>query len=316
MFERFGTRARRVIFFARSEASQEGSRFIETEHLLLGLLRVGLDLVEFTNLKPEVIRREIEALPLQRPKASASEDVPLSHESKRVLDFAAEECARLGHPHVGSEHLLLGLLREEKCLAADILHKRGVRLSQVREEIAKTGPREQGSARFGMTGGVGLHRAAQLAGQFGLMAAALRESARVLYLARHEAVQRHSACIETADLLLALTHEKEVAERFLVPVASVRRHGNIGLATPGEKVSPEELPFSEDFKLACTFAVEEAARLGQPPGPGHLLLGILRVESCAAAKVLRDCGSTAAGIRALLAPPPPPSDSEQGRSYV
>ena len=61
-----------------------------------------------------------------------------------------------------------------------------------------------------------------------------------------------------------------------------------------------ELPFSEDCKLAFNFAAEEAAQLGQRTGPGHLLLGILRVESCAAAQILRDCGLTEAGIRAQL----------------
>jgi hypothetical protein len=107
-----------------------------------------------------------------------------------------------------------------------------------------------------------------------------------------------------------------VKERFLVSAETVRKHGGLTPVTASETVSAEELPFSESFKLACTFAIEEAAQLGQHTGPGHLLLGILRVESCAAAKTLRACGLSAAGIRAQLAPPPPSSDPEQGRSYV
>ena len=73
-----------------------------------------------------------------REKVSTSVDLPLSHECKRVLAYGAEEAERLNHKHIGTEHLLLGLLREEKCFAAEILHERGLRLSQVREEIARS----------------------------------------------------------------------------------------------------------------------------------------------------------------------------------
>ena len=146
---------------------------------------------------------------------------------------------------------------------------------------------------------------------------ALQDAGRVLQLARHEAAQRHSPCIETTDLLLALTREKEFSDRFPGAVESVRKHQKPEPGPQREKVSAFELPFSEDCKLAFTFAAQEAAQLGQRTGPGHLLLGILRVESCAAVGILRDCGLTEAGIRAKLAPPPPPSsDPEQGRSYV
>jgi ATP-dependent Clp protease ATP-binding subunit ClpC len=65
-------------------------------------------------------------------------DLPLSNECKRVLAYAAEEAERLSHKHIGTEHLLLGLLREEKCFAAEILHERGLRLSTIREELARS----------------------------------------------------------------------------------------------------------------------------------------------------------------------------------
>src|SRR5205823_620560 len=67
-----------------------------------------------------------------------SVDLPLSNECKRVLAYAAEEAERLSHKHIGTEHLLLGLLREEKCFAAEILHERGLRLSTIREELARS----------------------------------------------------------------------------------------------------------------------------------------------------------------------------------
>src|SRR5579862_2735503 len=141
MFERYTEKARRVIFFARYEASQFGSPYIETEHLLLGLLREDKALTNRflrSHASVESIRKQIEGHTTIREKVSTSVDLPLSNECKRVLAYAAEEAERLSHRHIGAEHLLLGLLREEKCFAAEILHERGLRLSTIREELART----------------------------------------------------------------------------------------------------------------------------------------------------------------------------------
>ncbi len=141
MFERYTEKARRVIFFARYEASQFGSPYIETEHLLLGLLREDKALTNRflrSHASVESIRKQIEGHTTIREKVSTSVDLPLSNECKRVLAYAAEEAERLSHKHIGTEHLLLGLLREEKCFAAEILHERGLRLSSIRDELART----------------------------------------------------------------------------------------------------------------------------------------------------------------------------------
>jgi ATP-dependent Clp protease ATP-binding subunit ClpA len=390
MFERYTEKARRVIFFARYEASQFGSPFIETEHVLLGLLREDRDVAlrflgtevsgeaardvppevaevekrirfivnqmensianqqfekarfysdeerkERENLRLmrekyklsdvpegsilesdpiEAIRRQIEAQTARREKVSTSVDLPLSHESKRVLAYGAEEAERLSHRHVGTAHLLLGLLREEKCLAAEILHQRGLRLALVRKEVAKSPPADEGPR--GLGGGRVGPGPAHIARQQGFWMLAMGDAGRVFHLARHAAEKRNSSCVETCDFLQALTIEKEVADSFPGLAESVRRREKGAPMPKHEKVSVFDLPFSEDCKFACTFATEEAARLGQRTGPKHLLLGLLRVESCAAAEILRECGLTEAGIRAQLAPPPPPPDPEQGRTYV
>ncbi len=141
MFERYTEKARRVIFFARYEASQCGSPYIESEHLLLGLLREDKTLTNRflrTHASLEAIRKEIEGRTVVREKGSTSVDLPLSHECKRVLNYAAEEAERLSHKHIGTEHLLLGLLREERCFAAEMLQNRGLRLAQVREDLARS----------------------------------------------------------------------------------------------------------------------------------------------------------------------------------
>src|SRR5712691_2146191 len=141
MFERYTERARRVIFFARYEASQFGSTTIETEHLLLGLIREDKNLTNRflrNHSSIESIRKEIEGRTTIREKVSTSIDLPLSNECKRILAYAAEEAERLNHRHIGTEHLLLGILREEKCVASEILHERGLRLNAIREELARS----------------------------------------------------------------------------------------------------------------------------------------------------------------------------------
>jgi len=139
MFERYTERARRVLFFARYEASQLGSISIETEHLLLGLIREGKGLTSRifarSHLSLESIRKEIEGRTVFREKVSTSVEIPFSAETKRVLQFAAEEADRLLHNYIGTEHLLLGILREERSVAAMILMEKGMRLNTVREDI-------------------------------------------------------------------------------------------------------------------------------------------------------------------------------------
>jgi len=139
MFERYTEKARRVIFFARYEASQFGQSYIETEHLLMGLLREDKALTNRflrSHASVEAIRKQVEANTAIREKISTSVDLPLSNECKRVLAYAAEEAERLGHKHIGTEHLLLGLMREENCFAANMLKERGLELAKVREELA------------------------------------------------------------------------------------------------------------------------------------------------------------------------------------
>ncbi|HVF67330.1 MAG TPA: ATP-dependent Clp protease ATP-binding subunit [Pyrinomonadaceae bacterium] len=141
MFERYTEKARRVIFFARYEASQFGAPAIEPEHLLLGLMREDKTLtarfLARAQTSLEAIRKEIEGRAPLREKISTSVELPLAPETKRVLAFAHEESDRLQHRHIGTEHLLLGLLREERSMAAEILYDRGLRLNAVREEVSR-----------------------------------------------------------------------------------------------------------------------------------------------------------------------------------
>jgi len=150
MFERYTEKARRVIFFARYEASQYGSPYIESEHLLLGLLREDKALANRflrSHGSLESIRKQIEGRTTIRERVSTSVELPFSQEVKQILLHAQEHAERMAHKHIGTEHLLLGLLTEEKCFASEILQERGLRLSTVREELARTQTEKMASAR-------------------------------------------------------------------------------------------------------------------------------------------------------------------------
>ena len=143
MFERYTETARKAIFVARNEASQFGSEYIETEHLLLGMLRADSPLA-MRLLKPpasiESIREQVEKQFVRRQKISTSVDLPLSHQCKRALANGAEEAERLNHKHIATEHLLLGLLRENECVASKIMADHGVTVSRLKEEVTRLSP--------------------------------------------------------------------------------------------------------------------------------------------------------------------------------
>lgn len=141
MFERYTERARRVLFFARYEASQLGSITIESEHLLLGLMREGKGLTSRLfarrHVSAEHVRREIESRSVYREKVATSVEIPFSTDSKAILQYAAEEADRLLHNYIGTEHLLLGILRAERSTAAAILAGVGCTLQAVRDDVAQ-----------------------------------------------------------------------------------------------------------------------------------------------------------------------------------
>ena len=139
MFEKYNEKARRALFFARYEASKLGSRVIESEHILLGILREGEETVgeifRRFQVKAEEIRREIEGERVFVERISSTAELPLSEESKKILAYASHEAESMLHSTVGSEHLLIGLLRVEGCLAMRILAQHGLDLYTVREEV-------------------------------------------------------------------------------------------------------------------------------------------------------------------------------------
>jgi ATP-dependent Clp protease ATP-binding subunit ClpA len=141
MFERYTEKARRAVFFARYEASQYGNPQIATEHLLLGILReCRPSLAKWFPGRPHAeqeIRSEIERHVERGKTIPTSVEMPLSTDCRKALKLAGETADRLGHKPITPEHLLIGLLRLETCLAAQVLRERSVTPEPIQRELAK-----------------------------------------------------------------------------------------------------------------------------------------------------------------------------------
>jgi ATP-dependent Clp protease ATP-binding subunit ClpC len=140
MFERYTERARRVLFFARYEASEVGTGSIEPEHLLLGLIRqnkgVASRILQQAQVSLEQLRSDVTGrMSTAVEKLPTSVEIPFSGPAKRTLQYAAEEADRLTHSYIGVEHLLLALLRDEATVAGAALAAQGLRLGAARDML-------------------------------------------------------------------------------------------------------------------------------------------------------------------------------------
>ncbi|MBM3243831.1 MAG: ATP-dependent Clp protease ATP-binding subunit [Candidatus Omnitrophica bacterium] len=139
MFNRFTERARKVIILAKEEARRFNHDYIGTEHILLGLIREGegvaSTVLQKLGLSLENIRIEIEKLVQPGPTTQIIGDIPFTPRAKKALELAAEEARSLGHNYIGTEHLLLGLIREGEGISSQVLLNLGLELNAVRNEV-------------------------------------------------------------------------------------------------------------------------------------------------------------------------------------
>ena len=139
MFERLTDRARKVMALANQEAQRFNHEYIGTEHILLGLVKegsgVGANVLKALEIDLRKVRLEVEKLVKSGPEMVTMGKLPQTPRAKKVLEYAIEEARHLNHNYVGTEHLLLGLLREQDGVAAQVLMNLGVKLEEGREEV-------------------------------------------------------------------------------------------------------------------------------------------------------------------------------------
>jgi ATP-dependent Clp protease ATP-binding subunit ClpA len=138
MFERFTDRARRVVVLAQEQARLLNHDYLGTEHLLLGLTAedqgVAATALESLGIRLEAIQSQVEEI-IGRGESPPGGQIPFTPQAKKVLELSLREAKQLGHDYIGTEHLLLGLLREGEGVAAQVLVKLGADLSRVRQQV-------------------------------------------------------------------------------------------------------------------------------------------------------------------------------------
>src|SRR3989304_2829256 len=163
MYERFTDRARKVMQLANQEAQRFNHEYIGTEHVLLGLIKEGSGVAAnvLKNLDVDLrkIRLEVEKLVQSGPDMVTMGKLPQTPRAKKVIEYSMEEARNLNHNYVGTEHILLGLLREQEGVAAQVLMNLGLKLEEVREEVLNLlghgleGPESERGGRGGMEEG-------------------------------------------------------------------------------------------------------------------------------------------------------------------
>ena len=157
MFERFTDRARRVVVLAQEEARLLNHNYIGTEHILLGLIHEGEGVaakaLESLGISLEAVRSQVEEI-IGQGGSSPSGHIPFTPRAKKVLELSLREALQLGHNYIGTEHILLGLIREGEGVAAQVLVKLGADLSRVRQQVIQllsgySGPGSVGQRREG-----------------------------------------------------------------------------------------------------------------------------------------------------------------------
>jgi len=140
MFERFTQRARRVVVLAQEEARMLNHNYIGTEHILLGLIReaegVAVKALESLGISPDAVRQQVEEI-IGQGQQAPSGHIPFTPRAKKVLELSLREAQQLGHNYIGTEHILLGLIREGSGVAAQVLVKLGADLNRTRQQVVQ-----------------------------------------------------------------------------------------------------------------------------------------------------------------------------------
>ncbi|MDP8960095.1 MAG: AAA family ATPase, partial [Actinomycetota bacterium] len=176
MFERFTDRARRVVVLAQEEARMLNHNYIGTEHILLGLIHEGEGVaakaLESMNISLQAVREQVQEI-IGRGQTAPSGHIPFTPRAKKVLELSLREALQLGHNYIGTEHILLGLIREGEGVAAQVLQKLGADLNRVRQQVIQllsgyaSGEKAGAGAGAGESSGGGSTQGSTILDQFG-----------------------------------------------------------------------------------------------------------------------------------------------------
>ena len=304
-FDKFTERARRSLSLAQEEAQRFQHNYIGTEHLLLGLVREGEGVASqvLTRLGVQLnaVRQSIEFI-IGRGDRIVLGEIGLTPRSKKVIELAVDEARRLQHHYIGTEHLLLGLVREGEGIAAGVLASLGVDLKRVRNEVLnilskdKSNPTEATNADTAVPSQQWKSRNNFDDYHFA------EQVERVLSYAQQEAFDLQHSYVGTEHLLLGLLREEgDGAAQILKSLGADLTRTRAGIETfvgRGERMGPGEVPLTPLARAQIHLAADEANRLEQDTiSTEHLLLGLVREGEGIASSILGSLGVSLEMVR-------------------
>jgi ATP-dependent Clp protease ATP-binding subunit ClpA len=303
-FDRFNDRAKRVLALAQDEAIRFNHNYIGTEHLLLGLVREGegvaARVLDSLGVDLSQVRRAVEFAIGRGDATTSPSEITLAPPMKKAVELAIDEARKLGHSHVGTEHLLLGIVRQGESIAAKVLGGLGVDLEKVRQHVIATLGQPQREVGASAPEPVHPQSTGHFAGPFDRFTDSAK---RVLALAQDEAMRFRHNYIGTEHILLGLIREQEgVAARALQTLGAelARARTAVGfIIGQGDAVTtPSEITLSPRTKKVIELAIDEARKLGHGRvGTEHLLLGLAREGEGIASGILESLGITMDKVR-------------------
>ncbi len=303
-FDRFNDRAKRVLALAQDEAIRFNHNYIGTEHLLLGLIREGegvaARVLDSLGVDLSKLRRAIEFTIGRGDPTTSPSEITLAPPMKKAVELAIDEARKLGHSHVGTEHLLLGIVRQSESTAAKLLGSLGVDLERVRHDVIATLGQPHRELGASAPAAVSPQPAGQFAGPFDRFT---DRAKRVLALAQDEAIRFNHNYIGTEHLLIGLIREEEgVAARALntlgVELDKARTALGFIIGRGEAATTPSEITLSPRTKKVIELAVDEARKLGQARvSTEHILLGLAREGEGIASGILESLGVTMDKVR-------------------
>ena len=300
-FDRFNDRAKRVLALAQDEAIRFNHNYIGAEHLLLGLVREGegtaARVMDSLGIQLSTLRKKVEVGIGRGDSTTSPSEIVLSPETKKIIDNAISEMRELGHGHVGTEHLLLGLLRETESVAAKMITDLGVKLEDMRQRVfLRLDDPHLSSPLF---------REASPPGD-GPLSRFSDSAKRVLSLAQEEAMRLKHNYIGTEHLLLGLLSAGDnVAAQVLaslgVDLSKSRTAVEFIIGVGAEPTAPSDITLSPRTKKVIELAIDEARRLRhRRVGPEDILLGLLREGEGIASGVIESLGLSLSKVRQQL----------------
>jgi ATP-dependent Clp protease ATP-binding subunit ClpA len=307
---KFTERARKVLSLAQEESQRFRHNYIDTEHLLLALIRedegIAARVLHTLGVELESTRKDMETT-LKRGDHIAEDDIALTASAKKTIELAVDEARHLNHHYIGTEHLLLGLMREGTGVGNIILEKKGITLEKVRTltiqflsqpetPSEKLEPAKEASPSIEASG------EAKKSWEETHLDKLNEQAHKVLTLTDEEARRLQHNYIGTEHLLLGLTRDQDgiaaqVLARLGVELDQVRRTIEFVIGR-GDHIIPDKINMTPRSKKVIELAIDEARRLNQPLASSeHLLLGLVREGQGIANGVLESMGLNLARVR-------------------